>query len=126
MKPKKITSTRPSKHVHVAEDVAGVAAAVTVGSVVGAVAGPPGMLAGGVIGAAVGAIAAVGLEIDSARKEARTRTLDEEIGVTGGALGAPNLQHPPAVRGTYSAGAAGAVSASGEDPAEGPMQTPGE
>jgi hypothetical protein len=49
------------------------------------------------------------------------RELDAEIGVSGGDLGAPNLKHPPATTGVYSAASSGA-GASGESPAEGPMQ----
>ena len=45
----------------------------------------------------------------------------------GGELGAPNLKHPgPVGSATYSAASAGAGSSGGEQPAEGPMQTPEE
>jgi hypothetical protein len=50
--------------------------------------------------------------------------LDDEIGVSGGELGAPNLEHPPAKVGAYSGTSAGVSSEGGEQPAEGPMQTP--
>jgi hypothetical protein len=50
------------------------------------------------------------------------KALDEEIGVTAGTLGDPNLLHPPARRGVYSAAAAGAGPMTSEhQPAEGPM-----
>jgi len=94
--------------------------------VLGAAAGPVGMVAGGVLGGAAGAAAASALESDAKRKGAHDRELDEEIGVTGGELGAPNLKHPPARVGAYSAASAG-VATSGDDdeaPAEGPMSPP--
>ena len=49
--------------------------------------------------------------------------LDAVIGVNGGDLGAPNLEHPPATRGTYSAAASGGGASAGAT-ADGPMQTP--
>ena len=56
---------------------------------------------------------------------AHDRELDEEIGVMGGDLGAPNLKHPPAKVGAYSTAATGTgASGGGSEPAEGPMQIP--
>jgi len=53
-----------------------------------------------------------------------TAELDAAIGVNGGDLGAPNLKHPPAQRGTYSAASSGGGSGGGTSSGEGPMQTP--
>jgi hypothetical protein len=114
------------KNAHVAHEAEGVASGAAAGAVLGAGAGPAGVVAGALIGGAVGAVAASALEKDAARKEARTRELDEQIGVIGGDLGAPNLKHPPAGVGAYSAASVG-VQTSGDDgePAEGPIPTAG-
>jgi hypothetical protein len=93
------------------------------GAAVGALAGPPGVVAGAVIGGVVGVLAGVALENQSADDAVRNATLDEEIGVSGGEMGAPNLEHPPATRGTYSAATSG-TDGSSDAPAEGPMQSP--
>jgi hypothetical protein len=44
--------------------------------------------------------------------------------VNGGDLGAPNLKHPPAIRGTYSSASCGGTSGGGGSPSEGPMPRP--
>jgi hypothetical protein len=124
MKTKKANKgDKKQKNAHVAHEAEGVASGAAAGAVLGAAAGPAGIVAGAVLGGAAGAIAAVALDKDAARKAARTRELDEEIGVSGGDLGAPNLKHPPARVGAYSAASAGAGATSGDDeePAEGPM-----
>lgn len=94
------------------------------GAALGAIAGPPGMAVGSVLGGVVGAIAGAAVARESERIGARTRELDEQIGVTAGSLGAPNLAHPPAKTGAYSAASAGGGTSSGGEPAEGPLQTP--
>ncbi len=81
-------------------------------------------MAGAVIGGAVGAIAAVAIDNQAAQSVQRERTLDEEIGVIGGEIGAPNLKHPPAKVGAYSPASVGAGSSSDSAPAEGPMSEP--
>ena len=43
---------------------------------------------------------------------------------TGGDLGAPNLKHPPAIRGTYSAASSGGGGGGGGSEADGPMSAP--
>jgi len=101
----------------------GGASGALVGAVVGACAGPPGAVAGAIMGGVAGALAGAGMDQDSSAREQRTRELDAEIGVSGGDLGAPNLEHPAPKRGTYSAAASG-VSRAGDAPAEGPIQTP--
>ncbi len=107
--------------VHEAE---GAAAGALAGAALGLAAGPPGIAAGAVMGSIAGAISGAVLDSESSRQESRSRELDGEIGVSEGDLGAPNLEHPPAQRGAYSAGSAGVDSSSGEEPAEGPMQVP--
>jgi len=110
------------KNAHVVREAEGVAAGAAAGAVLGAGAGPAGIVAGALIGSAAGAVAASALEKDAARQAARTRDLDDQIGVTGGDLGAPNLKHPPARVGAYSAASAGeATSGDDEEPAEGPI-----
>jgi hypothetical protein len=114
------------KSSHVVREAEGIVSGAVAGAVLGAAAGPVGIVAGGVLGGAAGAAAASALESDAKRKGARDRELDEEIGVTGGELGAPNLKHPPARIGAYSAASAGVATAGDDDeaPAEGPMSPP--
>jgi len=95
-----------------------------VGSIVGAAAGPPGIVAGAIMGGVAGALSALALENWNETMAERTRELDEEIGVIGGELGAPNLEHPPATVGAYSAASMGAVGSSDHAPAEGPIEPP--
>lgn len=118
----KETAARRKRRI--AREAEGGAGGALAGGVIGAVAGPPGALAGAIIGGVAGALAGAALDSTSVRKSARTRELDAQIGVSGGELGAPNLAHPPAKFGAYSAASAGVDSSSGEEPAEGPMQVP--
>jgi phage tail tape-measure protein len=121
----KRTRSESDSAAHVAHELEGGAAGALTGAVVGAAAGPPGIVAGAVLGALAGTAAGAVLDNEAARQSARTRELDTEIGVTEGSLGAPNLQHPPAKIGAYSAASAGAASPSGHS-AEGPAQIPEE
>jgi hypothetical protein len=114
------------QHQHLVHDAEGAGAGAVAGAAIGAVAGPPGIVAGAIIGAIAGALTAEVMETDGERVAAHERELDEEIGVNGGDLGAPNLKHPPAKVGAPSAASAGASASDGEEPAEGPMQTPEE
>ncbi len=111
--------------VHSAEGSAGGALA---GAALGALAGPPGIAAGAVLGAIAGAMAGAALSKDAAQKQAEDEQLDREIGVTDGDIGAPNLEHPPAVTGAFSAasvGAGGASEGAGDDEvADGPIDPP--
>jgi hypothetical protein len=107
------------RHQHEAE--ACVAGALA-GATLGAIAGPPGAVAGAVLGGVFGAGAAAALERSAADASARNGVLDAEIGITGGDLGAPNLEHPPATSGAYSAASIGAMSSTDASPAEGPIQ----
>ncbi|HEY8089181.1 MAG TPA: hypothetical protein VIF09_15085 [Polyangiaceae bacterium] len=130
MKAKKAKKANPGdkkqKGSHAVHEAEGIVSGAVAGAVLGAAAGPVGMVAGGVLGGAAGAAAASALEKDGTRKAARDRELDEEIGVSGGELGAPNLKHPPARVGAYSAASAGVATTGGDDdePAEGPMPPP--
>ena len=108
----------------IAHEAEGVAAGALAGAALGSAAGPPGIAAGAVIGGLAGVISGAVLDSESSRRASRSRELDAQIGVIGGDLGAPNLKHPPAERGAYSAASVGVDSSSGEEPAEGPMQVP--
>jgi hypothetical protein len=122
-KPFPETETAKKDH-HVMHKVEGVTGGAVAGAVLGAIGGPPGAIAGAVIGGAMGAIAAVALDKDADQTKERNRELDDEIGVSEGELGAPNLKHPAATVGAYSTGSAGGTDSDGESPAEGPMQPP--
>lgn len=123
---KKTTTARENEadavtpnHVHGA--TVGALGGELAGAIVGAIAGPPGVVAGMLIGAAAGALAGRALDDDAEREHQREDALDETIGVTSGDLGAPNLAHPPATRGTFSAASAGVAGQSDRTPAEGPI-----
>jgi phage tail tape-measure protein len=118
---RKKSKTRRQRIAHEAE---GAAAGALAGAALGSAAGPPGIAAGAVIGGVAGVISGAVLDSESSRQASRLRELDAQIGVSEGELGAPNLNHPPAKKGTYSAASAGVDSSSGEEPAEGPMQVP--
>jgi|HubBroStandDraft_6_1064221.scaffolds.fasta_scaffold431232_2 phage tail tape-measure protein len=122
--PKSEKPVRKSEHPHLAHDAEGAASGAVVGAAVGAMAGPVGVVAGALLGAAAGALAVEAMGTEADRRAAHDAELDEEIGVTGGDLGAPNLKHPPAKVGAPSAAAAGVGATAGTEPAEGPMQTP--
>ena len=121
---KKKIERRPSSNQRLAHEAEGAAAGALAGAALGVAAGPPGALAGAVMGAAVGAIAAATLDTQAAEAAQGERRLDEEIGVIGGEIGAPNLKHPPAKVGAYSSASAGGSSSSDSTPAEGPMSEP--
>lgn len=116
---KDLTRKHPLLH-----EAGGAAAGAIAGAAMGSVGGPPGAVVGAVIGGMVGAVVTKVSDEETERESLHNQELDEEIGVEGGDLGAPNLKHPPAVRGTYSAGAAGATSGGDGSSAEGPMSSP--
>ncbi len=111
-----------------AHEVEGAASGALAGGVLGAVAGPPGAVAGALIGALAGALTGGALDDDDTEKGAADAELDAAIGVSGGELGAPNLDHPAAKVGAYSSsstGTGGGGGGSGEsEPSDGPFQTP--
>jgi hypothetical protein len=124
-KKKKPEAQKAATTQHLLHDAEGAASGAVAGAVMGSIAGPPGIVAGALLGAVAGAVAASALDVDAEQKAEHTRELDEVIGVGGGDLGAPNLKHPPATIGAYSAASVAGGQASGEDqPAEGPIQTP--
>jgi hypothetical protein len=77
-----------------------------------------------VVGAAIGALAGGAIDSGKTADAAEDVKLDAEIGVSGGELGAPNLEHPPTKIGAFSGGSSGASAAEGEEPAEGPFLVP--
>lgn len=101
----------------------GAASGAAAGAAIGAFAGPPGMVVGAIIGAAAGAATGAALANDH-DAEAHDAKLDEEIGVTGGDLGAAKPGGPTSVRGTFSGGSAGAgagVGSTDDTPDAGPL-----
>src|SRR5580700_10722784 len=109
----------PPSHTHGEE--AGAIGGEIVGAVVGSMGGPAGAVAGMVLGAAAGAVVGKIMDEEADRKSFHDGELDEAIGVTSGELGAPNLKHPPAIRGAYSAASVGGGGSGQSQPAEGPM-----
>ena len=107
-----------------AHEAEGVAAGAIAGAALGSAAGPPGAIAGALIGGVVGAVSGAVLDTQATASAEQERKLDEEIGVIGGEIGAPNLKHPPARIGAYSSASAGAGSSSDTTPAEGPISEP--
>jgi hypothetical protein len=113
-----------SFHRHPLHEAAGAAGGAVAGAALGAIAGPLGIATGAIVGGVIGAFVAKVSDEESERASLHDGELDAVIGVNGGDLGAPNLKHPPALRGTYSAGSAGAGSSGGGSPSEGPMPGP--
>lgn len=105
-------------------EAGGGAAGAIVGAAFGSVAGPPGIAAGAVIGAIAGAIVGAATEDNSLSRAAEEKKLDREIGVSGGELGAPNLKHPPATIGAFSAASSSSAGTQEPTAAEGPLQAP--
>jgi phage tail tape-measure protein len=126
MKPKKKDTDRSARarRRRLTHEAEGVASGALAGAVVGATAGPPGVVAGAILGGVAGAITGAVMDSEAERQAAHARELDAEIGVSEGEIGAPNLAHPPAKVGAFSAASAGGGAAAGGEPAEGPMQTP--
>ncbi len=105
---------------------AGTVSGAIAGAAAGILAGPVGVIAGAAIGGAAGAAAGVALSNESEHEVAEVEKLDREIGVTGGSLGAPSLEHPPAKVGAFSHAATGSSGSTENDetPAEGPTPPP--
>jgi len=108
------------------QEGAAAAAGAVSGALIGTFGGPVGAAIGAVAGAAAGAVAGAAFHARDKRASARDRELDRAIGIDGGEIGAPNLEHPPARVGTYSSASAGSGGATDSAPAEGPMQPPDE
>lgn len=97
---------------------------VVAGAALGAFAGPPGVVAGAIIGSAAGAVLAIAQNRQMHRNAEDDDLYDEELGIIGGELGSPNLEHPPATVGTYSAASAGVATGTDLRVAEGPLSLP--
>jgi len=129
-------STSDSKKTEAAIPVTGPAHIVevtsaTLGAVGGAatgaaMAGPIGAVVGAVIGGAMGASSGWAAEQAASDQAQIEADLDEEIGVTGGSVGSPNLKHPPSALNAPSVAAAGGSNAQTEADAAaaGPIQPP--
>lgn len=92
---KKVRSPSAIAAVHrIQQEAEGGALGAVSGAVVGAGAGLPGAIAGALIGGIAGAIAGGAVDSEGSDREARTKVLDAEIGVSGGDMGAPSLKHP--------------------------------
>jgi hypothetical protein len=94
------------------------------GAGLGMVAGPPGMVAGAILGGAAGTLTSWALESNATDLEARNKRLDAEIGVIGGDIGVPGLEHPPPKTGAYSIASTGLDDPGESRLAEGPIQPP--
>ncbi len=126
MKSRRSKSAGDARKHRIAHEAEGGASGALAGVVLGAGAGPPGMVAGAIIGGMVGAITGSMLDSASSSQASHARELDEQIGVSKGDLGAPNLEHPTAKTGVCSTASLGVARSSGAEPAEGPMQEPEE
>jgi uncharacterized protein YcfJ len=92
----------------------GSVAGALAGATLGAFGGLAGAAVGAALGAAAGALAGFAVEKDDEKHKAEDDELNREIGVSGGDIGAPNLEHPDAKVGAYSGSGSGAPpSASG-------------
>ena len=110
---------------HPVHEAGGAAGGALAGAAIGSLGGPAGAAAGAVIGGVVGVFVAKIGDEEAARVSLHDGELDAAIGVSGGDLGAPNLKHPPAVRGTYSGASCGSGGGGGSGgTASGPMSVP--
>jgi hypothetical protein len=104
--------------LRVVREAQGLAAGVAFGSA----AGPHGAITGAILGGIAGTLAGAALDNAAARQAQHEEELDRVIGVIGGELGAPNLDHPPPLRGGwYSLESLGAQADESPAPSEGPM-----
>ena len=113
-----------SSQRHPLHEAGGAAGGALAGAALGSMADPLGVATGAVLGGVIGALVARVGDEESERASFHDGNLDAVIGVNGGDLGAPNLKHPAAVRGTYSAASSGGTSGGGASPSEGPMPRP--
>lgn len=97
---------------------------VAAGAALGAFGGPAGVVAGAVVGSAVGAVLAIAHNRQMHRDQEVDDRLDADIGVIDGQIGAPNLKHPPATVGAYSAASSGSATDVRNYDAEGPFLLP--
>jgi uncharacterized protein YcfJ len=104
-----------------AHEAEGGASGAIVGAVFGIAAGPHGALAGGIIGAVAGILAGAALDTEAAARQARTRALDDELGINGGDIGAANFCHRAANSAAYTRASSGVPISSRDLTAEGPI-----
>jgi len=119
-----VAAERVLREESAAEPVAVEAAAVVgaaAGALVGAIAGAPGIAIGAILGGAAGAAAAIATECGEREKQAHEDQLDRDIGVIGGTIGDPSLEHPPPSHGLFHAATLG-VGSQGFESSDGPMQ----
>lgn len=118
-------SAQQKKKKSLERGVVGAFAGAAVGAATGSMAGISGAVFGALTGSVIGAIASAAIERAIETDAAKARRLDEETGVLGGEMGAPNLDHPPAKMGLYSAASAGLGGGAGGSraPSEGPMSS---
>jgi hypothetical protein len=118
-----IPTTGPAHVVEVTGATLGAVGGAATGA---AMAGPVGAVVGAVIGGAIGASSGWAAEKASADEAEIDAALDEEIGVTAGSIGSPNLKHPPSKINAPSVAASGAGNALNDtdDDAAGPIQPP--
>ncbi|HEY6459636.1 MAG TPA: glycine zipper domain-containing protein [Polyangiaceae bacterium] len=116
------TRPRSSEELRVVREAEGLASGALVGAAFGAMAGPPGAIAGAILGGVAGTLAGAAMDTEDARIAKHEQELDETIGVIGGQMGAPNLDHPPpSRRAWYSEASMGVHSDDEVPPAEGPI-----
>jgi phage tail tape-measure protein len=86
------------EHKHHTGEAAAIAGEIA-GAVIGSAAGPVGMVAGMVVGALAGTLVGEGLEANEERVSRHDKELDEELGISGGDIGAVQSVPPPALSG---------------------------
>jgi hypothetical protein len=95
-KSKRVRSASATASLHrIQHEAEGGAIGALGGAVAGSGAGMPGAIAGAIMGGIAGVIAGGAVDSEDSDRDARTRVLDAEIGVSGGDMGAPSLKHPP-------------------------------
>jgi hypothetical protein len=108
--------------LRVVREAQGLASGALAGVAFGSAAGPHGAITGAILGGIAGTLAGAALDNAAARQAEHDEELDRVIGVIGGELGAPNLDHPPAGRAAwYSQQSMGALPDEPPAPSEGPM-----
>lgn len=98
-----------------------VAAGALAGAALGMLAGPPGAALGAILGGAAGGLAEIAIERGEQEKREHEAELDRDIGVIGGDIGEPSLEHPAPTHGLYHTATLGVGSGDAED-SDGPIQ----
>jgi phage tail tape-measure protein len=121
---KNTTASKISARHRIEHEAEGAASGAFAGGVVGVAAGPAGIAAGAVIGGIAGVIVGAVLDQEASRSAIHDDEIDTVIGVIGGDIGAPSLQHVPADVGTCSLASAGVAPPGDDESADGPFQVP--